>query len=241
MLYEQQAKLEMEHWQQRMRKRPSWIERATKGVQDRINKMIPESVHEVITTAIKQMVRGVLFGSAYTAPSNQEFASLHDLEEAVRKRVSIYRHTAAAEGGITGAGGFLMGLADFPILLAIKLKLLFDIATFYGFDVKDYKERVYILQVFILAFSSQQHRQKVFKEIENWKQKAKDLPEDIQAFDWLHFQQEYRDHIDLAKMAQLVPVIGAAVGVVVNYRLINKLGETAINAYRMRLAARGDL
>ena len=37
-------------------------------------------------------------------------------------------------------------------------------------------------------------------------------------------------------MAQLVPVIGAPVGIVVNYRLIKKLGITAMNAYRMRLA-----
>jgi hypothetical protein len=36
-------------------------------------------------------------------------------------------------------------------------------------------------------------------------------------------------------MAQLIPVIGAVVGVIVNYRLIDKLGETAMNAYRMRL------
>ena len=36
-------------------------------------------------------------------------------------------------------------------------------------------------------------------------------------------------------MAQLVPVIGAPVGAVVNYRLIKKLGITAMNAYRMRL------
>ncbi|MGI8581540.1 MAG: EcsC family protein, partial [Chitinophagaceae bacterium] len=53
--------------------------------------------------------------------------------------------------------------------------------------------------------------------------------------DWRTFQQEYRDYIDLAKMAQLIPVIGAPVGVVVNYRLIKKLGITAMNAYRMRI------
>ena len=35
-------------------------------------------------------------------------------------------------------------------------------------------------------------------------------------------------------MAQLVPGIGAVVGVVINYRLIKKLGITAMNAYRMR-------
>jgi hypothetical protein len=36
-------------------------------------------------------------------------------------------------------------------------------------------------------------------------------------------------------MAQLIPVIGAPVGLVVNYRLIKKLGITTMQAYRMRL------
>jgi len=53
-------------------------------------------------------------------------------------------------------------------------------------------------------------------------------------FDWRKFQQEYRDYIDLAKLAQLIPIIGAPVGVIVNHRLLKKLGVTAINAYRMR-------
>jgi hypothetical protein len=35
-------------------------------------------------------------------------------------------------------------------------------------------------------------------------------------------------------MVQLIPGIGAVVGFVVNYRLIRKLGITAMNAYRMR-------
>jgi hypothetical protein len=69
----------------------------------------------------------------------------------------------------------------------------------------------------------------------DWDKKSKELPEDINQFDWRNFQQEYRDYIDLAKMAQLVPIIGAPVGFVVNSNLIKKLGITAMNAYRMRL------
>ena len=69
----------------------------------------------------------------------------------------------------------------------------------------------------------------------DWEERSKALPEDINQFDWRTFQQEYRDYIDLAKMAQLVPVIGAPVGILANYQLIGKLGETAMNAYRMRL------
>jgi hypothetical protein len=68
----------------------------------------------------------------------------------------------------------------------------------------------------------------------DWDKKKESLPDDINQFDWRNFQQEYRDYIDLAKMAQLIPGIGAVVGFVVNYRLIKKLGHTAMNAYRMR-------
>ena len=74
----------------------------------------------------------------------------------------------------------------------------------------------------------------MYKELENWKEVSATIPDDIHQFDWRNFQQEYRDYIDLAKMAQLLPVVGAVVGLVVNYRLINQLGETAMNAYRMR-------
>ena len=40
--------------------------------------------------------------------------------------------------------------------------------------------------------------------------------------------------IDLAKLAQLIPVIGAPVGAVVNWRLTTRLATTAMNAYRLR-------
>ena len=86
-----------------------------------------------------------------------------------------------------------------------------------------------------MAFSSDVRRKEIYKKLLNWDEYSLTLPNDIQQFEWRDFQQEYRDYIDLAKMAQLVPVIGAPVGVIVNYRLIQKLGTTAINAYRMRM------
>jgi len=233
--YEQTAFDELKNWQKQMLRRPSILNSLSKKVQTKINSYIPEKVHKAITTAIKQMVRGVLFGSQYTTKKPAAIQTLQQTEEAVEKLVKTYKHTAAVEGGITGAGGILLGLADFPILLGIKLKMLFDIAALYGFDVKDYKERVYILHVFELAFSSQEHRRNVFLKMQDWDEKKKQLPDDVNAFDWRNFQQEYRDYIDLAKMAQLIPGIGAVVGIVVNYKLIKQLAHTAMNAYRMRL------
>jgi hypothetical protein len=114
------------------------------------------------------------------------------------------------------------------------MKMLFEIAALYGFDTSRYQERVYMLHIFELCFSSPIHRNKVFEVLADWKNHEKSLPPDINDFDWRSFQQEYRDYIDIAKLLQLVPGIGAAVGALVNHRLTTKLGETAMNAYRMR-------
>lgn len=233
--YEQEALHELMVWQKKMLRRPSILNNLSKKIQTKINTWIPEKVHHAITVAIKQMIRGVLFGATHTTPASNAYSNLRLQEQAVQKKIDFYRNTAAVEGGITGAGGLLLGLADFPLLIGIKIKLLFEIAALYGFDINDYKERVYLLHIFELAFSSDVHRKNIFIKMMNWEEHRKNLPADIHQFDWRNFQQEYRDYIDLAKMAQLVPLIGAPVGVLVNYRLIKKLGITAMNAYRMRI------
>lgn len=238
--YERQVNNELTAWQKKMLRRPSFFNGLSKKLQTKINTWIPEKIHRAITATIKQMIRGVLFGAKYTSADTLVNTGLQEREEAVQKKIDWYRKTAAIEGGITGAGGILLGLADFPILISLKLKLLFDIAVLYGMDVHDYRERVYILHIFELAFSSDEHRKNIYLKMTDWEEKRKHLPSDINAFDWRTFQQEYRDYIDLAKMAQLIPVIGAPVGVLVNYRLIKKLGITAMNAYRMRLVNFSD-
>jgi len=232
--YEIRVLREVTLWQRLMQKKPSFLNRFAKKWQDKINSYIPEKVHTAITTAIKQMLRAVLFGSQITTVKARTDGSLELREAVVLEKIKFYKHTAAAEGGITGAGGILLGLADFPLLLGIKVKLLFEIGSVYGYDVSNYKERLYLLYIFQLAFSSQEKRKEVYLKLADWDNYSIQLPDDINQFDWRSFQQEYRDYIDLAKMAQLIPIIGAPVGAVVNYRLITKLGKTAMNAYRMR-------
>ncbi|MCX2740750.1 EcsC family protein [Pontibacter anaerobius] len=239
--YEAQALYELRRWQHEMLRNPGMFNALAHKAQVKLNSYIPERVHQAITTAIKQMIRGVLFGAGYISAKPVDGLPLEMRETMVRERVRYYQQAAAAEGGVTGAGGILLGLVDFPLLLGLKLKLLYDISAVYGYDVKDYRERVYLLHIFELAFSSHEHRRKVYRHIADWEAQQVLLPEDINAFDWRSLQQEYRDYIDLAKMAQMIPVIGAPIGAVVNYRLITKLGETAMNAYRMRWREQGLL
>lgn len=227
--------IELAFWQHKMTKKQPLGSVWAKNIQTRLNNLIPEKVHQAITFAIEKMVKGVLFGAQYTTAAPRNYVTFQLREAYVHKLIDTYRKTASVEGAITGAGGILMGIADFPALLAIKVKLLFDMAATYGYDIRHYRERLFLLTVFQLAFSSHKHRAAVYHRLVHWDDYAASLPDDVDSFDWRTFQLEYRDYIDLAKMAQLIPVIGAAVGAVVNYRLVQQLGTTAMNCYRLRL------
>lgn len=234
--YKKQVLNELHLWRQKMQRKPSVLNAATKELQARANRIIPEKVHQAITQAIKHMTRTIMTGSGLFTPRLiLSDAPLEMREAKIRERIKFYRSTAAVEGATTGFGGILWGFADLPLWLSIKMKMLFEMAAHYGFDTQDYRERIFILYVFQLAFSSQEHRNKVYRIIDGWDDYKHKLPEDINNLDWRTYWEEYRDHLDLAKLLQLIPGVGAGVGAVVNYRLTNRLGTYAMNAYRMRL------
>jgi uncharacterized protein (DUF697 family) len=231
---EEIIKAELVLWQQEMHKPPSFANQSIKRLQVRVNNFIPEKIHQVFTKAIKEVTRTVIFGAEFTTARNHNIENLEVAEIKAKERVKFYSSSASAEGAITGFGGFIWGLADFPLWLSLKMKMLFEIASIYGMDVSDLSERIYILHIFEITFSSQKNRNRTIKVMENW-EANKPQQKDIHEFDWRRFQLEYRDHIDLAKILQLIPGVGAIVGAYVNLKLTRKLGRFAINAYRMRL------
>jgi len=233
--YEESALSELIIWKTKMEKKPSPSGNLAKALQEKMNNLYPDKIRNLITGSIKHMVKLVLVGSEYTSKQPIMNATLEYRENLTKENLNSYRNLATASGAGTGASGFIVGLADFPILLSLKMKFLFEVASNYGFDVRNYKERLFMLYVFQLAFSSDKRRIEVYEQILNWDNYVKELPEDVNAFDWKTFEQEYRDYNDLVKMLQLVPGIGLVVGAYANHKLMNKLGETAINAYRLRV------
>jgi hypothetical protein len=231
--YEAWARRELAHWREAVLKPPGPIDKAARGVQQRINRAIPERVHQSVTTVIERLTRTLLTGADLTTGEPHHGLSLRQRDERARRVIEGFRTAAAVEGGVTGAGGFLMAMADFPALLTVKVKLLFDLAAIYGRTGEDLSERLFLLHVFQLAFSGAGRRSEVLHALEGWDSRVH--PESYEGFDWRRFQQEYRDYIDLAKLAQMLPVVGAPVGAVVNWRLTERLGDTAMNAYRMRV------
>lgn len=225
-------------WKQKLNKRSGIFSRTSKNVQNKVNSFIPEKVHQVVTESIKNMVKTTLVGSNLTTRKRHSLdLTLLEKDTLLQEKLATYRKTAVIEGAGTGAGGLLLGLADFPLLLSIKMKFLFQAASIYGYDTNEYEERLFILHIFLLAFSSEEKRKETLTVIEDWEQQKQGVVD----MDWREFQQEYRDYIDLVKMFQLVPGIGAVVGAFANYNLLDQLGETAMNAYRLRALNEGKV
>ena len=227
----------LQTWQRKMEQPQSKTSRFSKNIQNKINRLIPQKIHDALTTIIRKMVETVLFTSEFVRPPIILSSTLESRETAVARRMEFYRTTAAAEGGITGWGGFLAAMADFPLLLTIKLKFLFDIASMYGYDTNKLSERIYLLYVFQLAFPSPDRKINTLTHLSLWAQFPETLPAGTADFEWYQFQQDYRDYLDLAKLLQMIPGIGAGVGLVVNYKLLGQLYETATMCYRMRWLA----
>ncbi|MHA7129993.1 EcsC family protein [Algoriphagus namhaensis] len=239
--YRHYLQAELNIWLFQMKKPPGIMNRMTRGVQKRINDLLPEKLHQAVTLAIENMVKAVMTGSKWVLPKKDPSLSLKTREMKVRQRIKWYRNTASAEGALTGAGGILLGLADFPAFLTIKMKMLFDIGSLYGADMKDKKERLFLLYIFQLTFSSQQRKNELIQIIEKWESFDPGIPENLEGFDWRTFQLDYRDYIDLAKLAQLVPLVGAPVGALANYKLTEQLGNNAMNCFRLRLIQQKNL
>ncbi|PFA62568.1 ABC transporter-associated protein EcsC [Bacillus sp. AFS015802] len=222
---------ELESWKRRYIRKSSLFQRVSKQAQTKVNQWIPERAHKVVTESIKKMVEVTLKGSEWVSLQTITCEpGLQEREDLMKERMEFYRKTATIEGAGTGAGGIFLGLADFPLLLSIKMKFLSECALIHGYDPKQYEERLFLLYVFQLAFSSDPHKKGVLHIIENWEEEREKLKE----LDWKTFQQEYRDYIDFVKMLQLIPGVGAVVGAYANYQLLDHLGEVAKFAYRIR-------
>ena len=232
MNYEEKALKEALRWRRSLEKRSSLMQRQSKRVQAAVNNKIPDKVHNVVTESIRKMIETALTTSEYVRPLevNPEW-TLEEREQRLEEILKQYKQAAAFEGAGTGFGGFWLGLADFPLFLSIKMKFLFDAGQLYGFNVDSYEEKVFLLNVFMLAFSSDDARRSMKDVVLDWDQ----IPQSRKQIDWKTLQIEYRDTLDFVKLLQLFPGIGAAVGYIANGRLLQHLGETTKNASRLRL------
>lgn len=238
MNYEHKVQREVAEWERKMFKPPGWLEKTSKTIGTRINHLIPPKMHSIMTTTIRSIVRTALFGAEYTPGRPvQRTLELESADQGAKELFALYQKIAVAEGAGTGAGGIMFSMVDFPALIAIKMKFLFELAHVYGYDTKHFSERVFILKVFQMTFSGPENRARLLHSIKHWHMEKEQWLSDAEYsrnMDWETFQIEYRDAIDFRKMLQMVPGIGAFAGAWANYTILEEVREFAMNAYRLR-------
>jgi hypothetical protein len=238
MSYRDRVRIEIEAWEHRFLKPPGYFEQASKKLSNKINTWIPKKVHQTITTTVKMIIRSALFGVEYS-PKRSVNAGI-DLEMAdqqAEELIKRYQKIAVAEGAGTGAGGIMLSVVDFPALIAIKMRFLFELAHVYGFSTKTFSERIFILQLFQLNYANLTKRPIIYAEIQQWSEMQKSWKNEkefYQQMDWEQFQKDYRDALDFRKMLQILPGIGAIAGAWANYGILQEISETAKNGYRLR-------
>ena len=61
--YELKAYEEVMEWKRKLKKRSGMFARASRKAQTKVNQLIPEKVHQILTESIKNMVKATLAGS----------------------------------------------------------------------------------------------------------------------------------------------------------------------------------
>lgn len=230
--YEQRLYEVLEKWEHDIRLDVNPFTAFNNAFQENLRCFMPAKVQNFITKTIRMFITAIMSGSQYASNFKKanEYVSLEMSDKALKELYKGYKITAVAEGAITGAGGVLLGISDFPALLSIQIEFLFEAAKIYGYNTAFQSERLFLLYIFQLAFSNRNHRIECYSIINNW---DKNVIKN-QEVDWEKLQIEYRDYMDFAKLLQIVPVVGAPVGAVANAQLMNKLRVTAMNCYRLR-------
>ena len=233
-LYYRTVRKELSAWEKQMLKRPGVANRASKALQGKIHGIVPQKAQDMITASVKTLIETVITGSGLLDKREPAVSpTLAESDYLAERAFEVYYRTAVAQGIGFGLGGVLINLADFPALMSIKVKFLFDCAKLYGYDVHERNERLFILHVFQLAFCGDSRRLEVYRIIKEWDKRADDI-----SLDWERLQIEYRDYLDIAKLLQLLPIVGAVAGGAANHNLMKKLKVTAVNCYRLRYLAK---
>lgn len=257
--YEKRALQEIHDW-----KTPelTWFGQAMRTVDWPISKAADYAVGEVVGKAVGGVVsvcnnaaqwsvkqEAIIdefrkAGHDVRSPSDLESLDLEDIDRVVGYLGLKYKGLASVEGATTGAMG-LAGIAlDVPAVVTLNLRAIGEYATYYGFDVRLQQERLFSMHVLGLA-SSPKDAAKVaaMAELVRIGKDAalKKTWNVLEEHAFVQLIQKIAKSVGIrltkAKLAQVVPVLGAVVGSGFNVYYTARVCDAAYNLYRERYLA----
>ncbi|MDO4710712.1 MAG: EcsC family protein [Peptostreptococcaceae bacterium] len=209
-------------------------------VQDHIRRIFEKAFYMIFEkgtsiiekTYRKEEIEARFIANNYIYDQVKSRRSLRALDDQSKR----FRKTGTRIAFIEGAGlGILgIGIPDIPIFTALLLKGIYEIALSYGFDYKNYEEKLYILKLIQLSLDSAGEKEISSHALDVF---AKEIEHGI----WQgSLDQEIKKTADLlseelfvAKFIQGLPLVGVA-GALFNYRIYKKITLMASFKYKKR-------
>jgi len=164
---------------------------------------------------------------------------IEKLDELARSHFSQNTILAAIEGGGTGLGGVFLIAADIPLLFTINLRMIQQIGAAYGFPMRGPDYRPLVLSIFNVAASGgKEAKNEALREISvaaaalanelGYKGRVSGTFRDQNR----HLPREIAKNIVGRKLAQTIPIAGAAIGAGINYWFTAETAEAAFMLFR---------
>jgi len=222
-----------------------------------IERVVPNEIIDQVDKAVSQFLSVLNEGSTWTYDPSEvlkgakkqgiEVSSIAELQNADLTKLDVLSKSyfsenailAAVEGGGTGLGGAVLIAADIPLLFGINLRLIQQIGASYGFDVSSPQFGPLVLSIFNVAASgSRESKNDSLREItvaaaavahaSDYRGRVSGTFRDQNR----HLPREIAKNIAGRKIAQLIPIAGAAIGAGINYWFTTETAETAYMLFR---------
>lgn len=191
-------------------------------------------------------------GHTVAKPEDVARLELQQVDEVVGFLSARYKVVAGSEGAVAGGAGTVgpwWGAAaiavDLPVTVGLALRAVAEYATYYGFPPKSQGERAFALQVLQVASSAEDaSKNAAMAELTRvgvmlgkgatWEQ--------LNRASSVKVVQKVAESLSIrltkAKLAYVVPVVGAAVGGGFNIHYLGKVTTAAYQSYRERFLLR---
>ena len=256
--YERDVRREIETWQNGNASFFSQaINWAMQPVDWVVRQIISEEIMEEVDTAVSRslsllndaskwtldrpdvLVRARKLGIELETLDDLRECELEKLDKLARSYFSENTILAAVEGGGTGLGGVVFIAADIPLLFAINLRLIQQIGAAFGFPMNGPEYSPVALSIFNVAASgSREAKNSALREIsvaaaaiagdQGYRGRVSGTFRDQNR----HLPREIAKNIVGRKLAQTIPIAGAAIGAGVNYWFTTETAESAYMLFR---------
>jgi len=222
-----------------------------------VNQIVPDEVVDQVDKAVSQFLSLLNDASAWTYDPSEvvslavkkgikaetvldlQNADIAKLDKIAQGYFSENAILAAVEGGGTGLGGAGFIAANIPLLFGINLRLIQQIGAAYGFDVSGPEYGPLVLSIFnVAAAGTKESKNEALREITvaaaalahetGYKGRVSGTFRDQNR----HFPREIAKNIGGRKIAQLIPIAGAAIGAGINYWFTTETADTAFMLFR---------